>query len=334
MLKVINANDLTNGYQELLHEIMQDGDSVSPRGMRTKEIHPCIMVLHHPENNLIFSPARAINPLFMLSEFVWIMSGLNDVEFVSKYNKAMGNFSDDGNILNGAYGPRIREFGRHYHYSKNHDREFFYKICGVDQLNSICEKLKKDPDTRQAVIAIFNPYVDHQPTKDVPCNIFLKFTLREGALDLTAYVRSQDMILGFPYDVYHWTTLQQVVAKILNVELGAYYHIMDSAHIYEKDFKLAWTIADEDSNESLCKKVDTNIKTLAEFDALLLTMQECIKTEKFDLEVGDVYFDDVIDMFRMHHTNERKRVGAPSDFMILLNDYKKKRAAIKAEGVK
>ena|SRR3990167_7580894 len=230
-MKVVEDNTITGIYKKLLSLILENGIEVSPRGLMTKEIHPACAVLTLPCNNIVISEARAINPLFMIDEFAWIFNNMNDVEYISRFNKAMKNFSDDGITMHGAYGRRL------------------YDYNGTNQIEEAFKKLNENKDTRQAVLLIFDPSKDYKPTKDVPCNNLLKFTVRNNQLDLSVYVRSQDMILGFPYDVYHWTSFQQLMATILNLKIGYYYHIMDSAHIYQKDLNLAREITDEECND-------------------------------------------------------------------------------------
>jgi thymidylate synthase len=106
----------------------------------------------------------------------------------------------------------------------------------MDQLESCIQRLKQDPGSRQAVIMILNPGNDlMEKTKDVPCNDLLQFFIRNNKLHMSCYVRSNDLKWGFPYDIFHWTMLQELFASILNVELGEYHHFVGSLHIYNKD---------------------------------------------------------------------------------------------------
>ena len=46
-------------------------------------------------------------------------------------------------------------------------------------------------------------------------------------------MRSNDVYLGLPHDVFFFTMLQELVARRLDVELGLYRHIVGSLHLYE-----------------------------------------------------------------------------------------------------
>jgi thymidylate synthase len=51
-------------------------------------------------------------------------------------------------------------------------------------------------------------------------------------------LRSNDLFLGLPYNIIQFTTLQEVLAGWLGVEVGTYNHLSDSLHVYEKDLSL------------------------------------------------------------------------------------------------
>jgi thymidylate synthase len=67
-------------------------------------------------------------------------------------------------------------------------------------------------------------------------------------------MRSNDIVRGFPYNVVQFTTVQEIVAGWLGVELGPYNHWSDSLHIYEADlpdFSAACECEPELNSESL-----------------------------------------------------------------------------------
>jgi hypothetical protein len=84
--------------------------------------------------------------------------------------------------------------------------------------------------------------------KDVPCTLALQFFIREGKLHLHVNMRSSDIILGIAYDVPAFTTMQEVLANELGVELGEYVHTSNSLHCYERDFEMLDAIANSSDN--------------------------------------------------------------------------------------
>ena len=233
-------------YPELLKALLEEGQEVSPRGMLTKEITPVGITITNPRKRIITNPARKLNHGFTVGELIWMISGRNDLS-VTHYNKNWANYSDDGETLNGAYGQRIfrwdgmfdvidesyvdEEGCTHPSYSLEH--------IVINQFENAFEQLKKDPDTRQATIVLFNPGQDYRETKDKPCTNLLRFTIRDGKLNMLTVMRSNDIIMGFPYDVFNFTMMQEIMAGRLGVEVGKYTHVADSLHIYEDHFEMA-----------------------------------------------------------------------------------------------
>lgn len=198
-------------YPKLLDRIGSYGKETNPRGMKTVEISPMVFQLHNADFGLLTIPERGINYYFMLMECVWMLLGSDDAKLIGFFNKGMAKFSDDGIKMSGAYGPKI-----------------------VNQINYVIETLEGDPDSRQALMTIWreNP----GPSKDIPCTVMFHFLVRDKRLNLIVYMRSNDLWLGTPYDVFNFTTIQRLLASRLNLVVGSYTHIAGSLHLYEKDF--------------------------------------------------------------------------------------------------
>ena len=52
---------------------------------------------------------------------------------------------------------------------------------------------------------------------------------------MTTYMRSNDLWMGFPYDVFQFTNMQVLMSMELGVELGTYTHISGSLHLYKRN---------------------------------------------------------------------------------------------------
>jgi thymidylate synthase len=161
----------------------------------------------------VVPPARRLNPAFAVAEALWILSGSDD-PWIFAYNRSLAQYADDGR-LRGAYGPRMRRWRGE-----------------VDQLVHVRDLLQRDPDSRQAVIQLYDPHLDTRGNRDVPCTLNYRFFLREGRLDMHTTMRSNDIWLGLPYDVFTATILHEIMADWLSVELGTYHHHVDSLHLY------------------------------------------------------------------------------------------------------
>jgi thymidylate synthase len=219
---VLRGNNLTHLYRDILAGVLQ-GDTVSPRGMKTREVRGALVALTDPYNNVVVSAARKPNYHFMVAEFLWMLLGQNDAASISRFNKQIGNFSDDGVYFDGAYGPQIAE-----------------------QMGWAIKTLKTDPFSRQVVMTIWRQRPG--PSKDVPCTSLFQFQLRNGGLEMDTWMRSNDVWLGLPYDVFNFTRIQAYVAAQLGVGASVYRHHVGSLHIYEPHFDRALEVIAEEAN--------------------------------------------------------------------------------------
>jgi thymidylate synthase len=225
-------------YVKALGELLTSGQSISPRGKLIKEIRPVVFAFENPTNNVTFM--RRMNPFFQLSEALWILSGRSDVDYLKYFNSNIAQFSDDGEHFNASYGERLR------FWNKNQSRDFIYNP--LDQLFDVYQRLKEDPDTRQAMAVIWNPLFDNIrytrdfQGKDIPCNVALDFKLRNNRLDLTVFNRSNDIHWGlFGANLAQFSNILLTMAAWLGVKVGTYYHFTDSLHVYLEDYSYKCT---------------------------------------------------------------------------------------------
>lgn len=207
---MIVAETFAEAYRELAWQLMNNGKEAQPRGMKTKELLGQQFCITNPEMNLALIPGRKFSLMHAIAESLLLFIPCNDLSAYTLMNEGMSRYSDDGETLYGAYGYRV--------------------ACHIV---NVINKLRKDPDSRQAVLTINKVEDNFTQTKDVPCTIALQFLIREGKLDCFAYMRSNDIIWGTPYDVFVFTTAQMVIANTLGIPVGRYYHTATSLHVYE-----------------------------------------------------------------------------------------------------
>lgn len=170
---------------------------------------PVTITYSHPRERVLFNSARDANPFFHLYEALWMLAGRNDVDSVGHYAKQMYEYSDDGYSLNGAYGHRWRKaISVQEGMSSAGDHMPAVKATWlgqpIDQLRIIADHLRYDPNSRRAVLQMWNVmddlkkigegnctctknWGDHYPgcrvnqvSKDIACNLSVMFALREG----------------------------------------------------------------------------------------------------------------------------------------------------------
>lgn len=191
------------------------------RGGSTMEISQAVFTITDSRQRWITSRVPAINPAFAIAECVWILQGRNDSRFVNSWNSELPRYAGDGETYHGAYGYRLRQ-------------QF-----GIDQLERAYRALAANPGGRQVVLQIWDarsdlPMLSGDPVApDIPCNVCSFLKIRDGALQWTQIMRSNDLIMGVPYNFVQFTTLQEIIAGWLGVGIGTYSHLSDSLHVYE-----------------------------------------------------------------------------------------------------
>jgi thymidylate synthase len=196
----------------------------------TREMILNTITIKHPEQRIYCLPHRNDNIFAKIAETVWVLAGRNDLAFLSKYLPRAVDFSDDGKTWRAAYGQRMRNFIDYDWYQ------------GADQLKNIVKLLQKDRYTRRAIISLWNPEVDYEDSKDIPCNNWLNFIIRPNKqgideLHLNIAQRSSDIMWGLSgINTFEFATLQILLAQWLQCKVGTLNYNITSLHVYEKHF--------------------------------------------------------------------------------------------------
>lgn len=195
---------------------LYNSDEVNPRGMKCREQIGVTLRVTDAHCNIFEHPARKLNYKFMVAEWLWIWFGKEDVASIAQYNKEIAKFSDNGQTFDGAYGPRVS-----------------------GQWPFVVSSLRRDMDTRQAVISIFQARRPEDQSKDVPCTLTVQFLYRYNRLNAIVCMRSSDVWLGLPYDFFNFSMLLNILAGQLGVPVGSMIMHLGSSHLYDRNVEAA-----------------------------------------------------------------------------------------------
>lgn len=197
---------------------------------------PLCTTVENPLQRVVFQEERDANPFFHLFESMWMLAGRNDVTSLEEFNSNIHNYSDDGEVFNGAYGHRWR-----YHF-------------GSDQLKSVIRALKENKDCRRQVISHWDAPRDlGSQSKDVPCNlqIIVQVNPVSNALDMMITNRSNDLIWGaYGANVVHFSFLLEYLATSIGIPVGVMHQVSMNTHLYTKPHKkLMGTLAEQGDSQ-------------------------------------------------------------------------------------
>lgn len=171
----------------------------------------------NPMDNIITTPWRKFNTSYAEKEWEWYLSGNPYVTDIKKHAKIWDKMHGGDDRVNSNYG---------YQWMRN------------DQLKKCIEQLKNNPDSRQAWISIFDGKEKDDYAYDTPCTMCVGFDIKNGKLDMTVIMRSNDLVYGFCNDQYCFSKLQELVANELNLPVGTYTHFAHDLHIYERHWDM------------------------------------------------------------------------------------------------
>jgi thymidylate synthase len=228
---VIHLEDGVNGYVDLVTHVLNNGKEVSPRGKKTLEIEDAVITIDNIYNTLPLGVSRGTVAGIGAVEACQLLSGTTYPQLVIGIGPQFSNYVENNGFFHGAYGPRTR-----------------------GQYDVMIDRLKADPSSRQAVVTIWNPQWDLQDSKkDYPCTILHQFRIRDDKLNMSVYMRSNDVWLGSAYDFFQFTRVQLAMASVLGIEPGTYAHHVGSLHLYEEHFEMAEALqyTDKDKIEKI-----------------------------------------------------------------------------------
>jgi thymidylate synthase len=195
---------------------LDDGDVTSRRGMVTREERWSQFAVGDPLSFPVEVFGRKLRNVIGVLEACSLVGQFSIPElFTSRVPKFL-QFLDDG-VFHGAYSTRAH-----------------------GAVGDVVRLLERDPDSRQAVISVFDSGRDlDRQKRDIPCTIALHFMVRGDELEMNVTMRSNDIWLGTPYDFVQFGVLQATVAQALGLKPGVYVHSAGSLHLYERDLEAA-----------------------------------------------------------------------------------------------
>ena len=251
-----------NNMKSLATWVNETGEHVKSERGDTIEVMNASLVVRNPLNRLDTTKSRKLNVAFAFAEWLSMMTNTTNISYFTNFIKGYGRFSTDGKWLDGAYGARIDE-----------------------QLPAVVSLLRSKPETRRAVIAIYD-------RKDVlgfgglntPCTLSFHFLVRSKKLQLITTMRSNDLVLGLANDVVVNTLLLEWMSLATGIPMGEYYHNASSLHLYSEDVVKA-TSASEDEGRwpHLMHAMDPSMKERDELEHLaiiygnLLPFEDAVK---------------------------------------------------------
>ena len=172
---------------------------------------------------------KKIHVKSIIHELLWFLNGDTNINYLTENGVRIWNeWADDKGDLGPIYG----------HQWRNWNDE------GIDQIKSVIETLKTNPDSRRMLISAWNPSVlpdtsitfaenvaNHKAALP-PCHAFFQFYVANGKLSCQLYQRSADLFLGVPFNIASYALLNMMMAQVCELQPGTFVHTFGDVHIY------------------------------------------------------------------------------------------------------
>ena len=154
--------------------------------------------------------------------------------------------------------------------------------------------------------------------KDIPCTCNIQFLIREEKLNMYVQMRSNDVFVGLPHDVFAFTMIQEIFAKKLGKKLGVYKHYTTSLHLYETDEDKAKQFLDEGFQDKIAmpempiKNIDSSIKFLIDYEGKI--------RENDDINLDNLEYDSYwLDLVKLLLILKKIKVNKLRDVVTIKN---------------
>lgn len=204
------------GYRELVNYVINQGVERRPRHLLTRDAGLTTIQVENPRYSLPLNQGRNLNSAIAAAEALQLVGAFSSPALMVKISKNFADFiNPDRGVFHGAYGTRIK-----------------------GQVACAVRKIREEPSTRQAVVTLWDPWLDNLlGESDYPCTVGFNFQVNPvtNELEMNVIMRSSDVWLGIPYDLFQFTQLQMTVAGALQLAPGRFTLTTWSLHIYDRD---------------------------------------------------------------------------------------------------
>jgi thymidylate synthase len=211
-------------YHDLLTHILEKGtDKTDRTGTGTKSVFGYQMRFDLAKGFPLVT-TKKVHLRSIIHELLWFLKGETNIAYLKENGVSIW---DEWADSEGELGPVYGKQWRHWE-GKNGQV--------VDQITSLVEEIKKNPDSRRLIVSAWN--VAELPQMALmPCHSLFQFYVANGRLSCQLYQRSADVFLGVPFNIASYALLTHMIAQVCQLELGDFVHTFGDVHIYSNHFE-------------------------------------------------------------------------------------------------
>lgn len=270
-------------YQQLLTDVLTNGIEKNDRtGTGTKALFGYQMRFNLQDGFPLVT-TKKVHFKSIVHELLWFISGDTNIQYLvqngvniwndwpykrylqengGKGNKGYFTMSEFANEIatNDAFAAKWGNLGPIY---GKQWRDF----NGIDQLKTVIEQIKTDPNSRRMIVSAWNPSEIEEMSKAglPPCHTMFQFSVTRGKLSCQLYQRSADVFLGVPFNIASYALLTKMVAHECGLEVGEFIHTLGDAHIYKTHVQQAQLQITREPAQLPAVKLNQAVKSVFDF---------------------------------------------------------------------
>ena len=264
-------------YQYALQNAMQ-GEELEERGQKYRSWDFAHLVFDSNLPILFNFEDRKLNAAYAVEEFLWYCRADRFDKSIEQHATAWAKLSQPDGSFFSNYG--------HYIFAK-------MTFDGISPFQFAAEQLLRNPSTRRAAIPLLETRHCFHANVDMVCTFAIQFFIRDGRLDMGVNMRSNDAVWGLTNDAFAFSMLHRLMYIALRdgafaghsaepscgvampqLRLGAYHHMTNTLHVYERHYEMANRIVEADAStvrliepamftsQQMCKLLDKETENL------------------------------------------------------------------------
>jgi len=264
-------------YLQMCKDIMERGEIKEDRtGVGTKGFFG-YQARYNLEEGFPLLTTKRVYLRAIIHELLWFISGDTNIKYLVDNNVRIWNewpyeiFKKSEEYQGETMEEFVGKIKESDEFAKKHGnlgpvygkqwRDFF----GVDQVLSVIDQIKNNPNSRRIIISAWNP--KELPDMALPpCHAFMQFYVsNDGKLSLQLYQRSADVFLGVPFNIASYSLLLMMVAQVTGLKPYEFIHTTGDTHIYLNHFDQINLQLSRDPRKLPTMKINPNVKSIFDF---------------------------------------------------------------------